>query len=171
MVDVGDLAAPGTPLVTVEGVGAHRVDLVIPETYIQAIRPEQPVEVRIPAAVEAPIQGSVLVVVPAADQVSRTFVVQVLMPRDERVRSGMFARVVLPVGEKSTIRIPRSTLVSQGQLTGVFVVDSEKRARFRLIRTGSAAGDQVEVISGLPKDTRIVVSPPSKLTNGSQLEW
>ena len=171
MVNAGNLAAPGTPLLTIEGEGAYRVDLVVPETYIQAIRPEQAVDVRIPTLGKTPIQGSVFVIVPAADQVSRTFIVQVLIPRDERIYSGMFARVALPVGEKEMIRIPNSSLVHQGQLTGVFVVDKENIARFRLIRTGSTVDDQVEVISGIPDQTRIVVSPPSQLKNGSHVEW
>lgn len=170
-VDVGDLASPGTPLLTIEGIGAYRVDLVIPETYIQAIQVEQPVDVRIPAIGETPIQGSVFVIVPTADQISRTFIVQVLIPQDDWIRSGMFARVTLPVGEKKMTRIPQTALVRQGQLTGVFMVDAEKIARFRLIRTGSPAGDQIEVISGIPDKTRIIVSPPSQLTNGSPVEW
>ncbi|MFO7557837.1 MAG: efflux RND transporter periplasmic adaptor subunit [Desulfobacterales bacterium] len=171
MVDVGDLASPGTPLLTIEGIGAYRVDMVIPEAYIQSIQVEQAVDVRIPAVGDTPIQGAVFLVVPTADQISRTFMVQVLIPQDERIRSGMFARVALPVSKKKMIRIPQTALVRQGQLTGVFIVDPDKTARFRLIRTGSPAGDQVEVISGIPDQTRIVVSPPPQLKNGSRVEW
>ena len=35
MADAGALAAPGTPLLTLERKGGYRVDLVVPETYIQ----------------------------------------------------------------------------------------------------------------------------------------
>ncbi len=166
----GDLASPGSPLVTIERIGAYRIDLVVPEAHIQAIHPEQKVEVRIPAIGDAPIEGSVFLIVPAADQISRSFMVQVLIDQAEGIRSGMFARVTLPVGEKKTIRIPQSAVVHQGQLTGVFIVDAEKTARFRLIRVGSPSGDQIEVISGIADGTRILVSPPSQLTNGSPVE-
>ncbi|MFZ5572441.1 MAG: efflux RND transporter periplasmic adaptor subunit [Thermodesulfobacteriota bacterium] len=169
-VDAGDLASPGSPLLTIEGVGAYRIDLVVPETHIQAIRLEQKVEVRIPAIGDTPMEGTVFVIVPTADQISRSFMVQVVIAQAEGLRSGMFARVSLPVGEKPMIRIPRSALVHHGQLTGVFIIDAERTARFRLIRVGSPAGDRMEVISGIADGTRIVVSPPSQLTNGSPVE-
>ncbi|MBA4368347.1 MAG: hypothetical protein C0403_12010 [Desulfobacterium sp.] len=169
-VDVGDLASPGSPLLTIERTGAFRIDLVVPETYIQSIRMEQKVEVSIPAIGDMPIEGSVFVIVPAADQISRSFMVQILIAQAEGIRSGMFARVSLPVGEKNMIRIPQSSMIRHGQLTGVFILDAEKTARFRLIRVGNPIGDQIEVISGIADGTQIFVSPPSQLTNGSPVE-
>ena len=170
MADTGGLAAPGTPLLTLEREGGYRVDLVVPETYIQAVHTGQTVAVRIPALDAAPLEGRVDVIVPAADQGSRTFVVQVGVPTLDTLRSGMFARVPLTIGTQRMIRIPASAVVSQGQLTGVFIVDDQKTARFRLIRTGRAFGDQVEVISGLGDGARVVTAPPVRLTNGSGVE-
>ncbi|MCJ7830418.1 MAG: HlyD family efflux transporter periplasmic adaptor subunit, partial [Desulfobacterales bacterium] len=40
-VEVGDLAAPGTPLITLEGAGNYRVDLLLPETHLQSVKPGQ----------------------------------------------------------------------------------------------------------------------------------
>ena len=36
MADTGALAAPGTPLLTLERAGGYRVDLVVPETHIES---------------------------------------------------------------------------------------------------------------------------------------
>ncbi len=159
LADTGALAAPGTPLLTLEREGGYRVDLVVPEAYIQSVRTGQPVGVRIPAIGDTPIAGSVDVIIPSADQGSRTFVVQVSIEGAASLRSGMFARVALTVGEKRMMRIPDSAVVRQGQLTGVFIVDEKNTARFRLIRTGRVYGDQVEVISGIKDDTRLVTAP------------
>jgi RND family efflux transporter MFP subunit len=170
MADAGALAAPGTPLLTLEREGGYRVDLVVPETYIQSVRTGQPVDVRIPAIEETSIAGTVDVVIPTADQGSRTFVVQVGIPTVQSLRSGMFARVPLTVGEQQMVRIPASSVVRQGQLTGVFIVDDKNIARFHLIRTGRQFGEQMEVISGLRDGTRVVTAPPVQLTNGSAVE-
>jgi RND family efflux transporter MFP subunit len=170
-IHVGDLASPGTPLLTVENTDAFRVDLVVPEAYIQTIEAGQTVDVRISAISETPVTGIVLVVVPAADQISRTFIVQVGIDPIENIRSGMFARVTLPIGEKQMIRIPASALVRQGQLTGLFIVDETQTARFRLVRTGISFDHQVEIISGLKAGTQIVTAPPPKLLNGSPVEY
>jgi len=96
--------------------------------------------------------------------------VQVGVSATESLRSGMFARVPLTIGERKTMRIPESAVVRQGQLTGVFIVDEKNSARFRLIRTGRAYGDQVEVISGIKDGTRLVAAPTPQLTNGSAVE-
>lgn len=170
LADAGALAAPGTPLLTLEREGGYRVDLVVPEAYIQSIRTGQAVNVRIPSVGESPIAGTVDVIVPSADQGSRTFVVQVGVSDPESLRSGMFARVPLTIGEQKTLRIPESAVVRRGQLTGVFIVDEKNTARFRLIRIGRSYGDQVEVISGIKDGTRLVTAPSPELTNGSAVE-
>jgi len=170
LADAGALAAPGTPLLTLERGGEYRVDLVVPETYIQSIRTGQSVDVRIPASGGQPFAGTVDVIVPSADQGSRTFLVQVRVSGAESLHSGMFARVPLVIGEQQAMRIPASAVIRQGQLTGVFIVDAQNTARFRLIRTGRTYGDQVEVISGIKDGTRLVAARPAQLTNGSTVE-
>ena len=170
LADAGALAVPGTPLLTLEREGGYRIDLAVPEAYIHAIRTGQPVDVRIPARDGQPIAGTIDVIVPSADQGSRTFLVQVRVADTASLHSGMFARVPLVIGEQQAMRIPESAVIRQGQLTGVFIVDAQNTARFRLIRTGRPYGDQVEVISGIKDGTRLVVAPPVQLTNGSAVE-
>lgn len=169
-VDTGALAAPGAPLLTLERASGYRVDLTVPETHVQHVREGQTVAVRIPAADAAPIAGMVEVIVPAAAPGSRSFVVQVGIPASKGLRSGMFARADLPIGEASMIRIPATAIVRKGQLTGVFIVDDKNTARFRLIRPGRVYGDEVEVITGIFPGTRLVTAPPRQLINGSAVE-
>jgi multidrug efflux pump subunit AcrA (membrane-fusion protein) len=66
--------------------------------------------------------------------------------------------------------VPSSALVLQGQLTGIFVLDEENSAHFRIIRTGRKTGDLVEVISGIKDGTYYVVSPPVELKDGMKVE-
>jgi hypothetical protein len=61
-------------------------------------------------------------------------------------------------------------VVVQGQLTGVYLVDAEGIARFRLIRTGRKFDDSAEVLSGLPEGSRYVVAPPAALVDGARVE-
>ncbi len=142
LADAGALAAPGTPLLTMEREGGYRIDLVVPEAYIQSIRTGQSVDVRIPASEGQPIAGTIDVIVPSADQGSRTFLVQVRarrrIPAIRHVRPGDPRH-----GESRLLRIPTSAVIRQGQLTGVFMVDAETWRRFRLVRTGRTFGDRV----------------------------
>lgn len=170
MVEVGDLAAPGTPLVVLEKKGGYRADLVLPENHLQAVRLGQKLKVGISALEDRVLEGVIETIVPSADRQSRSFLVKVTLPRDDSVRSGMFARIQIPLGEERILLIPESAVVSQGQLTGVFLVDAEQIARFRLVRAGKLLGDLVEVVSGLKEGDRYVVSPPPNLVDGAKVE-
>jgi RND family efflux transporter MFP subunit len=171
MVDAGDLAAPGRPLLSLEKEGGYRVDIRLPEVYVRAVRPGQAVPIRIGGTLEPPIEGVIDIVAPAADPDSRSFLVKARLPSRVDLRSGMFARVEVIVGESQLMAIPSSAIVHQGQLTGLFVVTAENTAHFRLIRTGRNLGDgMVEVLSGLPDGTRFVVKPSSELVDGASVE-
>ena len=170
LVDVGDLASPGAPLLKIEQTSGYRVDLELPETYLQSIQTSQSVSIQVPAADEVRVEGKIETIVPAADAKSRTFLVKVRLPDTPRIKSGMFARVRIPVGITDMILLPMTAIIKEGQLTGVYAVDTNQIARFRLLRTGRAIGKSVEILSGLTEGTRYVVSPPPGFTDGTKVE-
>ncbi|MFZ0133700.1 MAG: efflux RND transporter periplasmic adaptor subunit [Desulfobacterales bacterium] len=170
LVEVGDLAAPGTPLVKIEGDGEFRVDLELPENHILAVGVGDAVAVRVPGLIDKPLKGTVATIVPAADARSRSFLVKVRLPAAENLRSGLFARVSVPVGTGRLILVPASAVVREGQLTGIYLVDNDQIARFHLIRTGRSVGDTVEVLSGLRDGARYVVAPPPGFGDGTRVE-
>ncbi len=170
LIEEGDLAAPGTPLLNIEQEGRFCADLVLPERHIQAVQIGQQVTVRVPALDELEVAGEVGRIVPAADARSRSFEVKVAMPPDLPLKSGMFARVFLPIGGAGLLMVPETAIVQQGQLTGLFVVGEEQIARFRLVRTGKSLGDRVEIISGLKAGQRYVRDVPVTLQDGMRVE-
>lgn len=62
--------------------------------------------------------------------------------------------------------IPKSALVTQGQLKGIYTVGSEETAILRWLRIGKTVGDEVEVLSGLKVDESYVTSADGRLYNG-----
>jgi RND family efflux transporter MFP subunit len=169
MINPGDLASPGTPFLTIEQEGFFNTDLVLPERHIQAIKVGLDVQVVVPALSSQVIAGKVGRIIPSADARSRSFQVKVHMPGDLDLKSGMFARVYIPLGGTGMLLIPRSAVVDHGQLQGVFQVDAQMTARFRLVRVGKIIGDQVEIVSGLNDGTRYIVSVPPTLKDGMKI--
>jgi RND family efflux transporter MFP subunit len=170
MIDAGDLASPGTPFVTIEQEGLFCTDLVLPERYIQAVRLGLGVNVRVPAMNDKEFSGEVGRIVPLADARSRSFQIKVRMPEGPDFKSGMFARVFIPVGGAGRLLIPQTAIVTEGQLDGIFVVDDQQIARFRLVRTGKVFGDQVEVLSGLSDGQRYVQTVTPELQDGVKVK-
>lgn len=170
MINIGDMASPGTPFLTLEKEGAHCADFVLPERHINSVQLDKKVKVVIPALNDKVLEGTVGRIVPTADNKTRSFQIKVALPVEKSIRSGMFARVAIPVGEAGILLIPPSAIVRQGQLTGIYIVDDQQKARFRLVRPGRTVGDALEIISGLKEGDRYVVSPPPKITDGVTLE-
>ncbi|MEW6670975.1 MAG: efflux RND transporter periplasmic adaptor subunit [Thermodesulfobacteriota bacterium] len=170
MVAAGDLAAPGRPLFVLEKNEGARVDAVIPEAHIGAVKSNQKLKVILPALDSRVLEGTVQAIVPTADPQSRSFIVKVDLPANTVVSSGLFARITIPLGDSPVMLIPAAAVVAQGQLTGVYLVDADGIARFRLIRTGRMFEDLVEVVSGLPEGSRYVTAPPPALSDGVRVE-
>ena len=170
LVDEGDLATPGRTLLILETTLGYRLDLVVPETYIEDVRFGQKVLARVPALNLAGLAGTVSTIVPAADPGSRSFLVKVALPEGVPVKSGMFARGEIPLKTGSQLLVPLTAVMRPGQLTGIYVVDQESVAHFRLIRLGRVFDGQVEVLSGLHPGDRYVVEPPEAMADGARVE-
>ncbi len=170
MINPGDLASPGTPFFTMEQEDLFFTDLVLPERHFRAVKVGHEVQVVVPAVSDKVINGDVERIIPSADARSRSFQVKVRMPEGLDLKSGMFARVFIPLGGTGMLLIPRSAVVEQGQLQGVYLVDPQMTVRLRLIRIGKILGEQVEVVSGLNAGARYVASVPPNLKDGAKIE-
>jgi len=169
-VDAGDMAAPGKPLLSLEKTDAFEVRTVLPESQINAIHIDDAVSIMIDSIDDAPISGTIRTIQPASDPASRSFSIKISLPPISGLKSGLFARVRVPVGRAGMIVIPDSALVSQGQLRGVFIVDAQHVARFRLVRTGKRFSDRIEILSGLKPGEQIVVRPDYSIKNGVRIQ-
>jgi RND family efflux transporter MFP subunit len=166
-VDLGNLAAPGTPLGVIERAGGLRAKVSIPEAHAGTIQVGDEAEVWIEGADE-PVPGRVSEV-QGVDVMSRAFMTEVSLPEDlpemRGARPGMFVRVGFKVGDAEAILIPASSVLERGQLEMVYVVENE-RARTRLVTLGHRQGSQIEVLSGLSDGDVVVVNPGSDLREG-----
>lgn len=173
-VQPGDMAAPGAPLVSVEQQDPMKVTVEVGEQDLAFVRVNSAVKAEIDAVGEGrrsrtELLGRVDAIVPSSDPSSRTFEVKVLIDnKDGAIRSGMFARVYFPKGEREGVLIPASAVVREGQLEGVFVI-RDGRARLRWLRLGRTYPTGVEVISGLSAEDRIVLSK-DEVVDGARVE-
>jgi membrane fusion protein (multidrug efflux system) len=82
---------------------------------------------------------------------------------------GMFARFTIAYEKhEDALLVPDSALVKEDGETSVYVVADGQVAR-RIIETGIASGDQVEVLTGLGENEEIVVIGHSGLRDGSKV--
>ena len=163
--DLGATVFPAQPLMTIEDEGGYQLELAIPESMAATVRPGSPVQVTLDAA-GSPFAAAIAEIVPSADPGSRTFTAKINLGQ-KGLRSGMFGRGTISLN--STVRgmlVARKAIVEHGALTSAWVVDKEMIARMRLVKTGKAVGDRVEILSGLSDGERVVVSGSEKINEG-----
>lgn len=164
----GDLAVPGTPLLTVESGRGLLFETFVAEGRVGAIASGKPVVVRI-GSLPAPLKGTVTRVVPSGDPVTRSYQVKIALPETVGLMPGMFGRVGFAIGESITPVVPRQALVEHGGLRGVFVVNGEGRAHFRWLHIGREWPDRVEVTAGLKAGERLVATTEPTLREGDKI--
>jgi RND family efflux transporter MFP subunit len=102
--------------------------------------------------------GTVTQVSPALDPESRMFKLSLAIDNDSlRFKPGMFVKVHIVVAAKdSTLVIPKDVILERRGAKTVFVVDKGIAVERRL-ETGLANRREIEVLSGLQEDDRLVV--------------
>jgi multidrug efflux system membrane fusion protein len=171
--DVGYMAAPGAPLLTIESGADYRLEAAVQESQINKIHLRDQVRVQIDALGPQELAGTVVEIVPAADPASRTYLVKISIAlpggSQEIIRSGLYGKARFITGQTQAITIPKKAVVEQGQLTSVYVVDQSGIARMRLVKTGKTYSDRIEVLSGLKEGEPIVVDGVAAVNDGSRV--
>lgn len=168
LVEVGDLATPGKPLLEMENSSVLRFECEVPEALVDRIQMGSTLPVRVDAA-GAELAGVVSEIAPSASAGSRTFLVKLDLPSAEKLRAGQFGRVRVPVRERPAILVPETAVVRRGQIESVFVVQDGK-ARLRLVKSGRTLDGAVEILSGLSGGEQVVTGDAALLTDGAPVE-
>jgi RND family efflux transporter MFP subunit len=149
LAEPGDLAFPGKELLTLHTGGSMHLEAMVRESLIVRLRLGDGLTVYISALGEKePLSGVVEEIEPLADPVTRTFLVKVRLPERPGIYPGMFGRLMVPLGEKEAVLVPREAVRRVGQLETV-TVRSEQGWLPVYVRTGETVGDKVEILSGL----------------------
>ncbi|MDZ7830811.1 MAG: efflux RND transporter periplasmic adaptor subunit [Desulfobacterales bacterium] len=158
LVDPGDLAMPGKPLLLLKTAGGLRLEAYVRESLIQQIQPGSKLRVALPT-LQQTVESEVEELIPYADPQTRTFLVKSRLPDIAGLYPGMYGKLQIPYKQVELVLIPRNTVDKVGQLELVEVKTEDGWAR-RYIKTGNIYGEQVEVIAGLSGDEILKIKEP-----------
>jgi RND family efflux transporter MFP subunit len=179
--EVGQWVKQGDPVAEVAALDEVEVVAQVVEQYVPHIRAGLQVSVQIPALPGPPLTGVVSAIVPQADVQARTFPVKVRVKNQisedgPLVRSGMYARVTLPTGEKQlAMLVAKDALVLGGPQPVVFVVDAgadRKQGKVRPVpvQLGLSEGNLIQVTGGLKGNDLVVVQGNERLQPGQGVQ-
>lgn len=159
-VEIGEMAAPGKPLVTVFDPQGLRVIASVPQYKLADVRAAKTARVEFPETSKW-LDAARVEVLPTLDAKSHTVTARVYLPAEaEGIVPGMAARVHFVTGRAIKLTVPPHAVVRRGEVSAVYVVDANGQARLRQVRLGEAvAGGDLEVLAGLAAGDQISLEP------------
>ena len=141
----GDMALPGTPVLTLQTSQKMRIEAAIPESCSPTLRLGETLQARVG---EIRIEATVEEIAPAADPQTRTVLIKAGIQANGAIQPGAFGWIEQACGARQVLLIPAQAVIRSGQLESVHVLENG-RDLLRHVRTGKAHDGLVEVHSGL----------------------
>jgi len=167
-VALGDMAAPGRPLVRMYDPRALRITATTSQALAQSLGTAGQAAIELPGTGRIAIEARQIQRLPTVDRTTHTMQLRADLPAGlEGAVPGMFARLWLPgAGMAAALpAVPASAVVRRAEMTGVYVLDAQNHPRLRQVRLGRAlpaaegAAPQIEVLSGLRDGERVALDP------------
>jgi RND family efflux transporter MFP subunit len=171
----GDMANPGAPLVTIEGGGELHAVVSVSESDILKIKNGLVADVLLKSS-KVTLTGKVIEISTSSHNSNGQYAVKLALDgKKDKALSGMFINATFPIDKAETttetavVLVPKSAIIVQGQLSGIYTVNAENTALLRWLRLGKTYGENIEVLSGLSAGEKYVVKAEGKLFNGSKV--
>lgn len=172
LVEVGDLAMPGRPLIMVESLRGRRLRVAVPESVVGAsgVKPGTVVAVRLDGSPKlGELRGEVVEMSPGADPATHTFGVWVEIP-DQNVATGSAGRAWLAIGHRKVVAVPSASILQPGGVSMVVIRDRDGLARSRVVSVGAPlTEDRVEVLAGLQGGETVLTGVTTIPANGARV--
>ena len=170
--DSGIVSARSASVGAVLGAGVEMFRLIrqgrlewraeVTATELGRIKAGTPVLMTAPDGTQA--RGRVRMVAPTVDAQTRNGLIYVDI--SGAFKPGMFARGEFELGSNSAMSVVQTALVVRDGFNYVFRVGADKRVAQVKVQTGRPLGDQVEILSGIKPEDKLVATGGGFLSDG-----
>ena len=169
-----------TGIGTIVDMESLEVEVDVSENFINRVRPQQPVTIKLNAYPDWDIPGSVIAMIPTADRAKATVKVRIaIKQKDPRIIPEMGARVAFlsntepsPAGGDKNpvpgVTIPADAVVTDGTASIVYLVHGSTVER-RAVRIGGKTNSGQIVTAGLEPGNTVALGDLSKLSDGTRV--
>ena len=165
-----------TGIGTIVDMSSLEVEVDVNESYINRVQPGQPAITNLNAYPNWDISSEVIAIIPTADRNKATVKVRIgLLEKDARVLPDMGAKVsflkdqVIETPEKlEGVMIPSSSLVKEGNLSYVFVIQNGLIRKTK-VTVGNLSSNFSRITNGIEVGDNVVTDPNNELQNGQEV--
>jgi membrane fusion protein (multidrug efflux system) len=174
MVEEGELASPGIPLVHLVNLSEMRVSANVSESYLSSVNPGDQVELRFPAYPDMSMKAGVTRLGKVIDPQTRTFVLEVEMKNPgEKLKPNMLTSVRIQDYRNEQAMVVPSFILRQ-DFNGTFLFKAMEengvsRARKTYVKPGITVQDQTQITEGLSSGDLVVTKGFNLVSDGTPL--
>lgn len=175
LAEPGQVVGEGMPvLVLGKASSGYVLRAPLSDRELVRVRQGARAQVMLEALEGEPLAGTVLELGGRADRATGTFQVEISLPADSRLRSGLIGRASIAADPGGTVAsglvVPPLALFGVRAGEGfVFVLGQDNRVRLRKVSIGEADDHGVSVQAGLTPGERIAISALDQLQDGMQV--
>ena len=168
--ELGEVALPGHPIVTVSGTSHLELPLSLPERAIGSVRVGQQVDVILPLVTSAPIAGRVATVAQAAP-VGGLFPVVVELEAADSVRPGMTGEITVAVGTSETaFRVPIQAVRDPAGAHPNVLIAKDDRAESVEVRILGLEGEHALASGNLQEGDWVIIAGHRFVVDGDPVQ-
>lgn len=167
----GNRTNPAQPVIRISQEDELKIVGNITEKDFPHLKKGMTAEITVDAYPGKVFEGVVSVISPTIDPATRTAEIEIRIPNEKyELRSGMFARIKLYLGERKALAVPTAAL-NKMPGTGsyyVYVVEDSK-AILKNVKTGITQGNFTEITDGLREKELVVTRGQNRLSDGARV--
>jgi RND family efflux transporter MFP subunit len=184
---VGEVVAPSgagggstrTGILTIVDMDSLEVQVDVSENYIDRVEISGAATIHLNAYPDWDIPGSVIAIIPTADQSKGTVQVRVaIKTKDPRILPQMAARVSFltaapqkgAVAAVSRVSVPAAAVMGTGRTGSVFIIGADDKIEKRDVALGLATQQSVTILSGVSAGDRLASDNLDKLHDGDRVK-
>jgi RND family efflux transporter MFP subunit len=168
LIDVGDLAAPGRPLIQVHSNEGREFVMQIRASLVDHLRIGDEIKIRLTNP-ERVVDAVISEVAGGADPATHTFLTKAVLKNDD-VRAGVAGHAFIHSAAEKKLLVPASAIYRTGGLELASIVDKEGHAHTRAVTTRVTSDGMIEILSGLSGGERVVINRTGPISEGTIIE-
>jgi RND family efflux transporter MFP subunit len=171
VVEPGDFVAKDRHLLTRADLASLVAEVFVSELILPLVKVGDPATVRIDALGDARFPARVLRIQPTLAETSRQAIVELtLEPIPAGARAGQFVRAALDTAAVERLLLPFAALRRDRAGEFVWLVNDERKASRRAVRSGLRVAARVEILDGLDAGERVITRGFLGLNEGKAVQ-
>ncbi|MDY6106263.1 MAG: efflux RND transporter periplasmic adaptor subunit [Candidatus Limisoma sp.] len=170
--DSGDMYRSGEPLYTIEKITPVKLLVNVSESLYTKIKKGMDVDFTLDVYGDELFKAKVHLIYPTIDPATRTFPVELIVANgNERVRPGMFARVIINQGRVKRVLVnDRCIQKLMGSGDRYVYVVKDGVAKYRKVTLGQRFNNEFEILEGLSAGETVVMTGQTRLKDGAKVQ-